>query len=107
MTLFSIKVLQRLAYAFIKLAFKLAIVFTVLAFIFNIQFALGATVILMGVLFLLFLNNLFSVPTENAKYSKRSRPGDDDEHWTPGQPAVTPKAYGMGFFYKIHEPDDE
>ncbi|MFK5893934.1 MAG: hypothetical protein QM504_12000 [Pseudomonadota bacterium] len=92
--------LPRLAVAIFKLALKFLSVLAVLGFIFGTKVALGIMVVLTFFWLLTFINNLFSVLTEDIQYTKSSnvKSFDDDDYWTPGQPAVSQKAYEQGFF---------
>ncbi len=98
-----IKLFFRLVIGVAKLLMKLMVVFTALALIFGIQASLVMTLILAVFIFLIFINNLFSVLTEgkscHKKYEK-TEPYDflSDDYWIPGAPAVTQKAFIQGFF---------
>ena len=99
-----VKLFFRLVVAVAKLMIKLLAVFTVLALTFGIKASLVMTLILSVLIFLIFINNLFSVMTEGQpRYSIRKKvklnDGAGDDHWVPGEPAVTLKAYEQGFFY--------
>ncbi len=92
--------LPRLAMAVFKLALKLMLAFTVLGFIFGIKAGMVIMAVVTVFLLLIFIYNLFSVLTEDAQYTKSSniKSYDDHDYWTPGQPAVTQKAFKRGFF---------
>ena len=92
--------LPRLVMAVFKLALKLVLAFTVLAFVFGGKIAMVVMVLVTVFLLLIFIYNLFSVLTEDAQYTKSSniKSYDDHDYWTPGQPAVTQKAFKRGFF---------
>lgn len=99
-----IKLFFRLVVAVVKLMMKLLVVLTVLALIFGIKASLVMTLILTVLISLMFINNLFSVmaegqPRYNTRKKVKLNDGMDDDHWVPGMPAVTPKAYMQGFFH--------
>ena len=92
--------LPRLAMAVFKLVLKLVLAFTVLAFVFGAKIAMVVMVLVTILLLITFINNLFSVLTEGAQYNKSTKTKlyKDDDYWTPGEPAITQKAFTQGFY---------
>jgi len=92
--------LPSLAVAIFKLVIKFLLVLTVLGFIFGTKVAMGIMVILTFFWLLTFINNLFSVLTENAQYTNSSnvKSYDYEDKWVPGEPAVTQKSITQGFY---------
>jgi len=106
-----IRLISRLVLGMIKLTMKMMVVFTVLAMIFGIHASLHMTFILMILIALIFVRNLFEVIFEGqpcrgkGKDLKPVKPYDfyEQDHWVPGMPAVSLKAYEQGFFYDSDE----
>lgn len=99
-----IKLFFRFIVAVIKLMMKLLVVFIVLALILGINASLVMTLILTVLIAVIFINNLFAVMSEGHpchKRYKKIKPYDSmgDDHWVPGEAAVTPKAFEQGFFH--------
>ncbi|MDH5570909.1 MAG: hypothetical protein OEY89_04025 [Gammaproteobacteria bacterium] len=102
------RLLLRLLRGVIKFALKVFALFLILAMIFGVKVSFGITLIFIAMTGLVFINNLFIVLTEDVPIKqkrKKFKPYDvhENDHWVPGMPAISLKAYERGFFYEPHD----